>query len=101
MLDVWAIFSLLQIPAVALIITLKTVVGIPAGVWHSMFALVNIDRLGLSPVANGYIMSYVGILTIVSALCSVCTAVNTQHRQTYVRMYTQQEVVLYRFSCQQ
>ena len=64
-LDVWAILSLLQIPAVALIITLKTVVGIPAGVWHSMFTMVNIDRLGLSPVANGYIMSYVGILTIV------------------------------------
>ena len=83
MLNVKAILSLMRIPAVALIITLKTVVGIPAGVWHSMFAMVNIERLGLTPQTNGYIMSYVGILTIVSTLCSIYTAVYTKHTCIY------------------
>ena len=98
-LDVWAILSLLRIPAVALIITLKTVVGIPAGVWHSMFAMVNIERLGLSPVTNGYIMSYVGVITIVSTLYSIYTAVNTQHRCT-VSMHNE-SLYYVRISCQQ
>jgi OCT family organic cation transporter-like MFS transporter 18 len=59
-----AILSLLRVPAVTLVITLRLIVGIPAGVWQSMFAIVNIDKFGLTPQQNGYFMSYIGVLTI-------------------------------------
>lgn len=65
MFDLGAIFSLLKIPAVFFIVMLKTVVGIPAGVFHSMFAMVNMERFQLDPTSNGQLLSYVGILTLV------------------------------------
>ena len=57
--------SLLRIPAVFFIVVLKTVVGIPAGVFHSMFSMVNLERFQLTPESNGRLLSYVGILTMV------------------------------------
>ena len=65
MFDLRAIFSLLKIPAVFFIVMLKTVVGIPAGVFHSMFSMVNMERFQLDPTSNGQLLSYVGILTLV------------------------------------
>lgn len=65
MFDFGAILSLLRIPAVFFIVVLKTVVGIPAGVFHSMFAMVNMERFQLTPETNGQLLSYVGILTMV------------------------------------
>ena len=57
--------ALLKIPAVFFIVALKTVVGIPAGVFHSMFSMVNMERFQLTPESNGHLLSYVGILTMV------------------------------------
>lgn len=65
MLNFGAILSLMRIPAVFFIVSLKTVVGIPAGVFHSMFSMVNMERLQLTPETNGHLLSYVGILTMV------------------------------------
>ncbi len=64
--DFGAILALLKIPAVFFIVMLKTVVGIPAGVFHSMFSMVNMERFQLTPESNGYLLSYVGILTMVA-----------------------------------
>ena len=64
-LDIRAILSLLSIPAVAYVVTLKTVMGIPAGVFQSMFTVVNIERLGLTPEINGQLLSYLGFITMV------------------------------------
>ena len=64
-LDFGAIVALLRIPAVFFIVVLKTVVGIPAGVFHSMFSMVNMERFQLTPESNGQLLSYVGILTMV------------------------------------
>lgn len=61
-----AVLSLLRIPGVLMIVLLKTVVGIPAGVFHSMFSMVNMERYQLTPELNGQLLSYVGILTMVS-----------------------------------
>ena len=66
MLDLQAILSLLQIPTVLFIVILKTLVGIPAGIFHAMFAMVNMERFELTPETNGRLLSYVGILTLVS-----------------------------------
>ncbi|XP_019855205.1 PREDICTED: solute carrier family 22 member 18-like [Amphimedon queenslandica] len=58
-----AIFSLLLIPQVFYLIGVKTLVGIPAGIFHSMFSVVNMERFDLTPEMNGYILTYIGILT--------------------------------------
>ena len=63
--DLEAILSLLRIPSVLFIVVLKTVVGIPAGIFHSMFSMVNLERFQLTPESNGRLLSYVGILTMV------------------------------------
>ena len=66
MFDYQAILDLLKIPMVRYIVLLKMVVGIPVGVFHSMFAMINIDKFGLTAETNGHILSYVGIITMVS-----------------------------------
>ena len=61
-----AIYSLLLIPEVFYIVMVKTVVGVPAGVFHSMFTVVNMERFELTPRTNGYLLTYIGIITAVS-----------------------------------
>lgn len=58
--------ALLAIPMVLYVLVLKTVVGVPAGIFHSMFTIINIERFQLTPETNGRLLSYVGILTMVS-----------------------------------
>lgn len=67
MLDYQAILALLKIPMVRYIVILKLVVGIPVGVFHSMFTMVNIEKFGLTAETNGHLLSYVGIITMVSS----------------------------------
>ena len=64
--NIKAITSLLSVPVVLYLIILKTVVGIPAGVFHSMFSVVNIEKFDLTPEVNGYLLTYIGVLTAVS-----------------------------------
>ncbi|CAI7998457.1 Solute carrier family 22 member 18 [Geodia barretti] len=63
--NVKAILSLLSIPAVAYVIGLKTVMGVPAGVFQAMFTVVNIERLELTPETNGQLLSYIGFVTMI------------------------------------
>ena len=76
-----AIFSLLTIPAVGYVVMLKTVMGIPAGVFQSMFTVVNIERLGLTPETNGQLLSYLGFITMVTVFTMryVATPLSTDH----------------------
>ena len=62
-----AIFLLLAIPEVFYLIGVKTLVGIPAGIFHSMFSIVNMEKFDLSPEVNGYILTYIGLLTAVGS----------------------------------
>ena len=64
--NIKAILSLLAIPEVFYLIILKVVVVIPVGVFHAMFSFVNIDKFGLTAETNGYLLTYIGILTAVS-----------------------------------
>lgn len=70
-LNVRAIFSLLAIPTVAYVVMIKTVAGIPAGVFHAMFTVINIDRLELTPETNGQLLSYIGLLNMVCTVMAV------------------------------
>lgn len=68
MFDYQAVMALLKIPMVRYILLLKMVVGIPVGVFHSMFTMVNIDKFGLTAETNGHLLSYVGVITMVSII---------------------------------
>ena len=57
------------------IIILRIVVGIPTGVFHSMFTIVNMERFELTPESNGRLLSYIGILTMVRDLRSAALTV--------------------------
>lgn len=57
--------ELLQIPAVFFLITVKIITGIPFGIFQSMFSLVSMEYFKLEPQQNGFVMSYVGGLSIV------------------------------------
>ena len=61
-----AILSLLAIPAVLYILVLKTVVGIPGGVFNAMFTVTNMEKFELTPQTNGYLLGYMGVISMVS-----------------------------------
>ena len=62
------ILELLKIPTVFFLITIKIITGIPFGIFQSMFSLVSMEYFKLEPQQNGFVMSYVGGLSIVSYL---------------------------------
>jgi len=65
------ILELLKIPTVFFLITVKIITGIPFGIFQSMFALVSMEYFKLEPQQNGFVMSYVGGLSIVRTLLSI------------------------------
>ena len=62
------ILHLLKIPTVFFLIVVKVITGIPFGIFQSMFSLVSMEFFKLEPQQNGFVMSYVGGLSIVSYL---------------------------------
>lgn len=58
----------MKIPTVFYLITIKVITGIPFGIFQSMFSLVSMEFFKLEPQHNGFVMSYVGGLSIVSCL---------------------------------
>ena len=62
------ILELMKIPTVFYLITIKVITGIPFGIFQSMFSLVSMEFFKLEPQHNGFVMSYVGGLSIVSKL---------------------------------
>ena len=68
MFNLKAILSLLAIPAVLYILVLKTVVGIPGGVFNAMFTVTNMEKFELTPQTNGYLLGYMGVISMVSYL---------------------------------
>ncbi|ELU12622.1 hypothetical protein CAPTEDRAFT_166600 [Capitella teleta] len=51
--------------AISLLIV-KFISGIPIGVFQSMFAVIAMDTFKLAPDENGFLMSYVGVLTMIT-----------------------------------
>lgn len=45
-----------------------SILGIPIGVFQSMFSVVAMESFKLQPEQNGYLMSYIGVLTMVGNL---------------------------------
>lgn len=59
------ILELLKIPVVLFLITVKIITGVPFGIFQSMFSLVSMEYFKLEPQQNGFVMSYVGVLSII------------------------------------
>ena len=65
--DIKHILSLLKNPAVAYLLLVKCVVGLPFGIFQAMFSIVAMEYFKLGLKENGMVLSYVGILKMVSA----------------------------------
>ncbi|XP_067902184.1 solute carrier family 22 member 18 isoform X2 [Heterodontus francisci] len=59
------ILRLLSIPGAVGILAIKTITGLPMGVFQSMFSVVAMDHFKLEPEHNGYLMAYIGVLQMV------------------------------------
>lgn len=60
------VLTLLKQPKSLMLLSVKAVSGIPIGVFQSMFSVVAIDTFKLRPDQNGYILSYVGVLSMIT-----------------------------------
>lgn len=61
------ILRILGISNVAYLLAIKCICGVPFGIFQSMFSIVAMDYFKLDPKENGFVLSYAGILGIVSA----------------------------------
>ncbi|XP_060694791.1 solute carrier family 22 member 18 isoform X3 [Hemiscyllium ocellatum] len=59
------ILRLLSIPGAASVLAIKTITGLPMGVFQSMFSVVAMDYFKLQAEHNGYLMAYIGVLQMV------------------------------------
>lgn len=53
-------------PQARALLLIKTISGIPIGVLHSMFSVLAINHFHLSADINGYVLSYVGVVSMIS-----------------------------------
>jgi len=53
-------------PTVLHLMILKGVSGLPIGILHSMFTLIMIDHFHLTPDLNGYVLSYIGVVSMIT-----------------------------------
>ncbi|KAL3889020.1 hypothetical protein ACJMK2_001379 [Sinanodonta woodiana] len=57
--------SLVLAPGAFMLLAIRMASGVPIGVFESMFQVVALETFKLPPDQNGYIMSYIGILTMI------------------------------------
>ncbi|XP_069105931.1 LOW QUALITY PROTEIN: solute carrier family 22 member 18-like [Argopecten irradians] len=62
--DVKKIVKLLMAPGALFLLIIRAAAGIPIGVFQSMFSVVALETFKLPPEQNGYILSYIGIITM-------------------------------------
>ena len=60
-----AITKLKNNPRVPFLLFVRIVTGIPLGVIQSMFSLISIETFGADPKTSGYVLSYIGLLSLV------------------------------------
>lgn len=62
--DVKKILGLFTLPGVGTLMLVKTVCGIPLGIFQSMFSVIAMEQFKLSAEHNGMVMSYLGALSM-------------------------------------
>uniref|UniRef100_A0A3Q3W2D4 Organic cation transporter-like protein 2 n=1 Tax=Mola mola TaxID=94237 RepID=A0A3Q3W2D4_MOLML len=63
--NVGEITRLMEFPGVTRTFIVKTVAGLPSGIFQVMFSIIAMEFLKLQPEENGYLMAYLGILQMV------------------------------------
>eukprot|EP00088_Acartia_fossae_P053124 TRINITY_DN602_c2_g1_i2.p1 TRINITY_DN602_c2_g1~~TRINITY_DN602_c2_g1_i2.p1 ORF type:complete len:451 (+),score=52.78 TRINITY_DN602_c2_g1_i2:27-1379(+) len=63
--DLKKIMSLVFLPGVRGVLLVKLLCGVPLGVLQSMFSVIAMDVFGLAADQNGYLMSYIGVLSLI------------------------------------
>ncbi|KAK3087813.1 hypothetical protein FSP39_010977 [Pinctada imbricata] len=63
--NVKKILGLLAAPGATFLLAIRTLCGVPIGVFQSMFSVVALETFHLPAEQNGYLLSYVGILTMI------------------------------------
>ncbi|OWF38856.1 solute carrier family 22 member 18-like [Mizuhopecten yessoensis] len=63
--DFKKIAKLVMAPGALFLLTIRAAAGIPIGVFQSMFSVVALETFKLPPEQNGYILSYIGVLTMI------------------------------------
>ncbi|CAK8680399.1 solute carrier family 22 member 18-like [Clavelina lepadiformis] len=53
-------------PVARYLLFIKTVSGLPIGVLHSMFSMVALNHFKLSAAVNGYVLSYIGVVSMIT-----------------------------------
>lgn len=64
-LDIKEMLGLAVLPGVSRVLAIKLLCGIPLAVLQSMFSVIAMDEFGLAPEQNGYLMSYIGVLSLI------------------------------------
>jgi OCT family organic cation transporter-like MFS transporter 18 len=59
------LLKLLSYPEIPFLLLVRIVTGLPLGVFNSMFSVVSIERFNVNPREGGYVLSYVGMLSLV------------------------------------
>ncbi|XP_022337784.1 solute carrier family 22 member 18-like [Crassostrea virginica] len=59
------ILALVQAPGAGFLLFIRMLAGLPIGVFQSMFSVVALETFKLPAEQNGYLLSYVGILTMI------------------------------------
>lgn len=59
------LIALASAPGALFLLLIRFAAGIPIGVFQSMFQVVNLETFKLAPDQNGYLMSYIGITTMI------------------------------------
>jgi len=62
--DLKKIVSLAVLPAVRGLLLVKTVCGLPISILQSMFSVIAMEQFGLEADQNGFLMSYIGMLSL-------------------------------------
>ncbi|KAL5013836.1 hypothetical protein ScPMuIL_008106 [Solemya velum] len=63
--DVKKFLSIIVAPGALFLLGIRIAAGIPIGVFQSMFSVVALETFKLPADQNGYLMSYIGILTMI------------------------------------
>jgi len=63
-LDIKKIVGLIVLPKSGALLLVKTVCGIPIGIFQSMFSLIAMEQFKLAADQNGMLMSYIGALSM-------------------------------------
>ena len=63
--NVRVLVKLLENPRIRFLLIIRVVTGVPLGVFQSMFSRVSIDAFQVDAKDSGYVLSYVGLLSLV------------------------------------